>query len=413
MASEISSEVKETANRAVADWRKNGCPICGSNDVEDYFDVLSIPIDAGACFPSAEEARRAPTGCICLAICRECGYIGNRAFDYSHISYGTRYDISLHHSPSFQVFLESIARRLIETYDVRNKTIVEIGCGTGHFLRLICEMGNNKGIGIDPSVPRVGTEPCGSRDVTFIRDLYDEKYHHFEGDLICSMQMFNLLPDPLGFLKMIRRNLGTRHDTIVYLEVHNAEYQYDGPFKWNMFFEHSSMFHAASLRRAFVAAGFKVIECRPCYEGDQYLYVDAVPDPDCENREAAANEHVSSIFLEKIASFYSRYREAEAAWQSRIRDLEKAGKKVVGWGAGGRGVFFFNAMKVETFIPFVVDINPKRQHAYLPGTGQKIVPPEFLLSYKPDVIVVTHSTFVDEIRSQVREMGLQSEVISI
>jgi hypothetical protein len=274
-------------------------------------------------------------------------------------------------------------------------------------------MGNNKGIGIDPSVPRVGTEPCGTRDVTFIRDLYDQKHGHFEADLICSMQMFNLLPDPLGFLKMIRRNIGTRHDTVVYLEIPNAEYQYDGPIKWNVFFEYSSLFHAASLRRAFVAAGFKVIGCRPFYEGDQYLYVDAVPDPDRGNLDAAANEHVSSAFLEKIASFSSRYREAEATWQGRIRDLEKAGKKVVGWGAGGRGVFFFNAVKAETFIPFVVDINPNRQHAYLPGTGQKIVPPEFLLSYKPDVIVVTHSTYVNEITSQVRAMGLQSEIISI
>lgn len=409
----MSSEAKATANGAEADWRKSGCPICGNKNVEDFFDVSSIPIDAGACFPSAEEARRSPAGRICLAVCHDCGYIGNRAFDYGHISFGTRYDISLHHSPSFQAFLEGAARRLIETYDVRNKTIVEIGCGTGHFLRLICEMGNNKGIGIDPSVPRVGTEPCGTRDVTFIRDLYDEKYGHFQADLVCSMQMFNLLPDPLGFLKVIRRNIGTRHDTVVYLEVPNVEYQYDGPIKWGVFFEHASLFHAPSLRRAFVAAGFKVIQCRPCYAGDQYLYVDAVPDPDYGSREAVANGHVSAAFLGKIASFSSRYREAEAAWQSRIRDLEKAGKKVVGWGAGGRGVFFFNAMKVESFIPFVVDINPKRQHAYLPGTGQKIVPPEFLLSYKPDVIVVTHSTFVDEITSHVREMGLQSEIISI
>ena len=76
-------------------------------------------------------------------------------------------------------------------------------------------------------------------------------------------------------------------------------------------------------------------------------------------------------------------------------------------------MFFFNVMKAGTFIPFVVDINPNRQRMYLPGTGQKIVPPEFLLTYKPDVIVVTHSTYVGEITRQVLEMGLQSEIVSI
>ena len=84
------SESKESTNGAVADWRTIGCPICGSKNVEDYFDVPSIPIDAGACFPSAEEARKAPTGHICLAICHDCGFIGNRTFEYSHISFGTR-----------------------------------------------------------------------------------------------------------------------------------------------------------------------------------------------------------------------------------------------------------------------------------------------------------------------------------
>ena len=409
----MASQAKESTNGAVTDWFARGCPICGSENVVDYFDVPSIPIDAGACFPTIEEARKAPTGRICLAVCQDCGFIGNRTFDYAHISFGTRYDISLHHSPSFQTFLGSTARRLIETYDLRNKTIVEVGCGTGHFLRLICEMGNNKGIGIDPSVPRVGMEPCGTRDVTFIRDLYDEKYGHFEADLICSMQMFNLLPDPLGFLKMIRRNIGTRHDTVVYLEIPNAEYQYDGLIKWNIFFEYSSLFHATSLRRAFVAAGFRVMECRAFYEGDQYLYVDAVPDPDPGNVNTAENERVSSAFLKNISNFSGRYKEAEAIWQKKIQDMEKAGKKVVGWGAGGRGMFFFNVMKAGAFIPFVVDINPNRQRMYLPGTGQKIVPPEFLLTYKPDVIVVTHSTYVGEITRQVREMGLQSEIVSI
>ena len=34
---------------------------------------------------------------------------------------------------------------------MHNKNIIEIGCGSGEFIKLLCELGNNKGIGFDPS----------------------------------------------------------------------------------------------------------------------------------------------------------------------------------------------------------------------------------------------------------------------
>lgn len=407
--------LKQTApsvTGTIADWSATGCPICGSKTVSDFFHVPSIPIDAGACFPSEIEAQNAPRGQICLAVCHDCGYIGNRAFEYSRISFGTSYDISLDRSRVYQAFEDKTVARLVETHGIRNKTILEIGCGPGQFLQHICRAGASKGIGIDPSVPRVGTELCGTQDITFIRDLYSEKYAQFKADLICCRQMFCLISNPLEFLKMVRRNIGTHEKTALYFEVPNAEYQYDGPIQWNVFFEHASVFHSTSLRRTFARAGFLVRDCHPCYADDQYLYVDAVPGP--AHMEASTREDVvSDKFLEKVFSFSLRYSEAEATWRTNIEKLKRSGKKVVGWGAGGRGVFFMNRFDIKELVPFVVDINPNRQNNYLPGTGQKIVSPEFLLSYKPDVILVTHSTYVKEITNQVREMGLQSEILPI
>lgn len=68
---------------------------------------------------------------------------------------------------------------------------------------------------------------------------------------------------------MLRRNIGSRYKTVVYVEVPNAEYQYDGPIKWNVFFEYASVFHTTSLKRTFSRAGFLVRDCRPCYVDDQ------------------------------------------------------------------------------------------------------------------------------------------------
>lgn len=39
-------------------------------------------------------------------------------------------------------------------------------------------------------------------------------------------------------------------------------------------------------------------------------------------------------------------------------------------------------------IEFVVDKNPSKSHTYIAGMGQEIVPPQFLQSYWPDVVIV-------------------------
>jgi len=408
----MATKESTTQEGKMNDWQISGCPVCGSNDVEDFFHVPSIPVDAGACFQKQEDALRAPCGSINLAICNDCGYIGNRTFEYSRISFGTTYDISLDHSPVYQAFERDTVARLAEMHNLQHKSILEIGCGPAHFLQLLCEAGGNSGVGIDPSVPREGTEPCGSGNLTLIRELYSDKHANFQADLVCCRQMFCLISDPLGFLKMVRRNIGENHDTAVYFEVPSAEYQYDGPIQWNVFFEHASVFHETSLRRIFANAGFIVRDCQPCYVDDQYIYVDAVPDPECYERESR-EPPADPLFLEKIRSFSERYGNAVVYWQQKLKELAEAGTRVAGWGAGGRGVFFMNMFDTRNLIPCIVDINPKRQGAYLAGTGQKIVAPEYLCDYQPDVILVTHSTYVEEITSHIEKMGLKSKVLAI
>jgi SAM-dependent methyltransferase len=405
----MSSNAEETSPGD--DWSVTGCPVCSSTSVKDFFHVPSIPVDAGACFGSAEDAIKATRGTINLAVCRDCGYVGNRSFEYSKISWGVEYDISLDHSPVYQAFEKETVERLVNLHGLKNKTVLEIGCGPAHFLELLCKAGGNQGIGVDPSVPRVGEEPCGGGKLSLIRELYSEKHSGYKADLVCCRQMYCLISDPLGFLRMVRRNIGKNHGTAVYFEVPRAEYQYDGPIQWNVFFEHASVFGESSFRRTFANAGFIVNNCRPCYVDDQYLYIDAVPDP--EHLERSSPEPKADPgFLEKIDSFSERYAAEVSKWKQKLAELKQQGKKVVGWGAGGRGVFFMNLFEAAELIPCVVDINPRRQGAYLGGTGQKIVAPEYLKEYQPDTIIVTHSTYVMEITNQVREMGLSAEILA-
>lgn len=89
------------------------------------------------------------------------------------------------------------------------------------------------------------------------------------------------------------------------------------------------------------------------------------------------------------------------------------GKRVAAWGSGGKGIGFLNSFDTESIIPYVVDINPRRQHKFIPGSAQKIIPPEFLRDYQPDFIVITNPLYAQEIKQQVHELNVKSEFLTL
>jgi hypothetical protein len=61
----------------------------------------------------------------------------------------------------------------------------------------------------------------------------------------------------------------------------------------------------------------------------------------------------------------------------------------------------------------VVDINPRKHGMYVPGSGQQIVPPEFLKEYRPDAVIVMNSIYRNEIRSWTTALGVDATCISV
>jgi FlaA1/EpsC-like NDP-sugar epimerase len=109
--------------------------------------------------------------------------------------------------------------------------------------------------------------------------------------------------------------------------------------------------------------------------------------------------------LAKVARFEANQQAVMQHWRRRLEEWQSSGKRVLAWGAGARAIVFLSAFAVTDGIPHVVDINPKRQGKYLPVTGQRVVPPEFVRDYRPDLVLITNSSFSDEIKRQARELG--------
>ncbi len=386
------------------------CPVCEAADCMDFLEVSGLPVAVGALCPTREQAVRAIKGDLKLSFCNQCSYVWNRAYEPGKHDYSPGYEISLHFSPIYQDFLEKLAGRLVESYQLRGKTVLEIACGTGHFLRMLCELGNNRGIGIDPVLEREGIERLSSTQIEFIRDKFSERYAEVPYDFICCRQALHAISNPKDLVRVVRRTIGQEHRTPVYFEVVNASAIFRKHSVWQLIYEYYSFFTPASLARLFSECGFDVQCVQQCYEDGQYLQLEAIParatnainETSLRDREATLNE---------VLAFANEFRGKIASWEQRLTAIHKSGQRAIAWGAGGRGISFLNLVRASQFVSYIVDINPSRCGGFIPGTGQQVVAPEFLREYRPNLVLLTNPTYEREVRKQVEEMDIRCDFL--
>ena len=116
---------------------------------------------------------------------------------------------------------------------------------------------------------------------------------------------------------------------------------------------------------------------------------------------------------EDIKTFAQRFTTKVETWQSKLEYINKKDQRTVVWGAGSKGVTFLNLLKNKNHIDFIVDLNPRKQGMYVAGAGQKIVAPDFLRDYQPELIIIMNPVYEQEIQQMVADMGLNAEFMCV
>jgi len=389
----------------------NPCFNCGASSLSLFYDVRNVPVHSCLLIDDREEALTYPKGDIQLAFCQNCGFIENILFDPTMHEYSSRYEETQGFSARFQDFATNLAHRLIDQYNLREKHILEIGCGKGEFLVLLCEMGMNYGTGIDPGYIPERTQSEANSRITFTSDFYSEKYSHISADFIVCRHTLEHIQPTADFLKMVRRCIGNRHETIVYFEVPDVSRILKEQAFWDIYYEHCSYFTLGSLEHLFRSCGFEVLNSQYGFN-DQYLLIEARPT-NGSGKSPSQETHDVEQLTRDIRVFQETVPLKMEKWKESLRSVTAQGKRIVLWGSGSKAVAYLTTLGIGQELDYVVDINPHKHGKFSAGTGHEIVPPSFLKTYQPDLVVVMNPAYCDEIRSDLKQMGVEAELIAV
>jgi SAM-dependent methyltransferase len=387
------------------------CPSCQAGPLEEFYQVRDVPVNSCLLLTTPETARGCPRGQISLGFCGVCGFVSNMAHDERMTEYSGRYEETQGFSATFGTFHEQLATRLIDRYDLRDKEIVEIGCGKGEFLALLCRLGHNRGVGFDPGFVEGRLDSREVGEICVVRDFYSEKYADRKGDFVCCKMTLEHIHAAGQFVGTVRRGIGERPGTIVFFQVpESTRILREGAFE-DIYYEHCSYFSPGSLERLFRRSGFEILEVGTEY-GGQYLTIEAkVTAEDRPDVNLRWNDLAE--LRGYVGTFGERCRQKLAGWRKRLDEFTTEGRRVALWGSGSKGVSFLTTLGLNEEVTCVVDINPHRRGHYMAGTGHPIVGPDDLPSIRPEIIIAMNGIYREEIERDLVARGLAPEVMCL
>ena len=333
------------------------------------YQAQQFPVFQNLMFDSREEAKNCTTGDIDLVQDLETGLIFNQAFNPDLMKYNANYQNEQAVSNVFRQHLQNVSTIIQKHF--ASCSLIEIGCGKGHFLEYLQNLGFEI-IGIDPTYE--------GENSSVIKEYFSPEIG-IHADGIVLRHVLEHVQDPVEFLSIIRDSNGGSGK--IYIEVPCFKWICDRCAWFDIFYEHVNYFQIDDFYRIFGL----VYESGHIF-GGQYLYVVA----DLSTIRLPEFNKLDEIdFPKDFLSTVNQYA-------NKLKDRED--RLFTIWGGASKGVIFSLLMqRAGIKIDTVIDINPAKQGKYLAGTGLLVQSPDKALkNFLPSAnIFVMNSNYLSEI----------------
>ena len=308
--------------------------------------------------------------------CPRCSHVWNRSFTYEAIPYASSPNRMFNSGNIWQGHLKLTRDDAVSKLPL-NPTVIDIGCGEGHFVRGIAESLGGKGrfLGFDPNSSRasgIGVE-FHARYFNPMNDI-----PAFAPDLLIMRHVLEHLTDPAAFMDQLAWGASRLGKTVLFFaETPRIDNALSSRRLVDFFYEHPSQFTTRSFQ-TLMEQGGNVLEINHGYEGEVVYGLVELGVPDTYQD---TTNHAGAFFDQSIAS--------RQTIQLQLKELIASGKRVAIWGGTGKAAAFIHFFDVnaENF-PLVVDSDMDKVGTFVPKTGQAIQFRDVLKTTPVDVVVI-------------------------
>ncbi|TMQ14998.1 MAG: class I SAM-dependent methyltransferase [Deltaproteobacteria bacterium] len=287
--------------------------------------------------------------------------------------------------------------------------VIELASNDGYLLQYFVERG----------IPALGIEPAANvaeaarkRGVeTLVRFFGTELGAELaqagkRADLVIGNNVLAQVPDLNSFVAGIAHVLmptGTATLEFPHLQRLIEGNQFD-----TIYHEHFSYFSLLAVETIFAAHGLTVFDVEELWTHGGSIRVYARPTADGSRpvgprvHELRAREEALGFRdMATYAAFEERVRETKRRILELLIAAKRAGKRIAGYGAPGKGNTLLNYCGIRTdFLDFTVDRNPYKHGRFLPGTHIPCFAPDRIDAETPDYIFILPWNLKDEIMKQ-------------
>jgi len=392
--------------------QRNACRICGSAYLHEFLRLPDMPLTDE--FVEEDSKGREFLADIGVFVCRDC-WVCQTQHDADTQDYYADYQYSVGATGFASRFMSLLSEYILETFfpQESNLKVLEIGSGDGEQLLSFKNRGHSV-LGFEPSKALV--EIARQKGVDSVLGLFDGNSanrlpREFQMvDIVLMSYTFDHIPDPMDTLSAIGKVLNPQRGVLV-IENHDVEKMLHRSEYCLFEHEHSIYLDASTAQSVLKRGEMALVTLNPLPEdvtrANSLIFIGAKQGSRYKDRELPTVRPCLAHNINVFDDCADKIQRAIGNLDAYIDKWTGVGKKVAGYGAGGRGILTLAPAKSASKLIYLADKKPKSEGIVTPRSHVPVVPIAHMKRQRADKIIVFSFGYMDEIVSDLAAYGYE------